>query len=214
MWCWQELWHCWFCDAGPGTRLCISQALARLCSPGAAGSHALQAAEGTLNTSLELTAWLLPEKFRAFPLECSAALHLKEVTWALEGWLISSQPIPVTGTHPEGLSYEYMPNCPSPATLCICLLRGRGKERSCQSAQTGLQGAASLQSPIPSKHSPPSALASSTMCTDACRSIPAHQIPPCFPAVWRCPRRSPWGSERRQGIQGLTEGAYPMLSSS
>lgn len=53
----------------------------------------LQAAEGTLNTSLELAAWLLPEKFGAFASESSAALLLKEAAWALEGQLPSSSPI-------------------------------------------------------------------------------------------------------------------------
>lgn len=75
-------------DAGPGTWLCfssISSPPVRLRLSGASGSHALQAAEGTLNTSLELTACLLPGKFRAFASESSAVLHLKEVAWALEG---------------------------------------------------------------------------------------------------------------------------------
>lgn len=79
LWCWSPMSS----SAGPGTWLSfssISQPPVRLCSPGAAGSHALQAAEGTLNTSLELAAWLLPEKFKDFTLESSAALHLKEVT--------------------------------------------------------------------------------------------------------------------------------------
>lgn len=83
-------------DAGPGAWLffsSISHPPVRLCSPGAAGSRALQAAEGTLNTSLELAAWLLPEKFGAFASESSAALLLKEAAWALEGQLPSSSPI-------------------------------------------------------------------------------------------------------------------------
>lgn len=91
VWCWQELWHCWFCGAGHPSPAVLalghssaspaSPSLQQgLSSPGAAGSHARQAAEGTLNTSLELAAWLLPEKNQAFTLESSAALHLKEVT--------------------------------------------------------------------------------------------------------------------------------------
>lgn len=91
VWCWQEpgtagsvvqitrLQQCWPCFSS------LSQPPARLCSAGAASSHALQAAEGTLNTSLERAAWLLPETFWAFTLESSAALPLKEVTWDWRG---------------------------------------------------------------------------------------------------------------------------------